>query len=91
LYCPADNNVIERNEINKRYQYRKGEYVVIEPEEIKKIEPCTAKAMEILKSLVSLDAGALFTWSPSASLRRKRLVVAWKTLVLKESNRKTPR
>jgi DNA end-binding protein Ku len=49
LYCPNDERVVERNEIVKGYEYRKGEYVVIEPEEIKKIEPKTAKAMEILE------------------------------------------
>jgi DNA end-binding protein Ku len=49
LYCPADERVVERNEIVKGYEFRKGEYVVIEPEEIKKIEPKTAKAMEILE------------------------------------------
>ncbi|HZR30527.1 MAG TPA: Ku protein [Terriglobales bacterium] len=49
LICPAENKVVERNEIVKGYEYRKGEYVVIEPEEIKKIEPKTAKAMEILE------------------------------------------
>src|SRR5207237_7524398 len=35
--------------IVKGYEYRKDEYVVIEPDEIKKIEPKTAKAMEILE------------------------------------------
>lgn len=49
LYCPADSRVIERSEIVKGYEYRKGEYVVIEPEELKKIEPKTAKSMEILE------------------------------------------
>jgi len=49
LYCPADERVVERNEIVKGFEYRKGEYVIIEPEEIKKIEPKTAKAMEILQ------------------------------------------
>jgi DNA end-binding protein Ku len=49
LFCPADGKVIERSEIVKGYEYRKGEYVVIEPEEIKKIEPKTAKSMEILE------------------------------------------
>jgi DNA end-binding protein Ku len=49
LYCPADNRVVERSEIVKGYEYRKGDYVVIEPEEIKKIEPRTAKAIEILE------------------------------------------
>src|SRR5882724_9155440 len=49
LYCPVDEQVIERKDIVKGYEFRKGEYVVIEPEEIKKIEPKTAKAMEILE------------------------------------------
>lgn len=49
LYCPVDERVVERSEIVKGYEYRKGEYVVVEPEEIKRIEPKTAKAMEILE------------------------------------------
>src|ERR1700750_2696135 len=49
LYCPEDERVVERSEIVKGFEYRKGEYVVVEPEEIKKIEPKTAKAMEILE------------------------------------------
>lgn len=49
LICPAEDRVLERNEIVKGYEYRKGEYVIIEPDELKKIEPKTAKAMEILE------------------------------------------
>jgi DNA end-binding protein Ku len=49
LVCPAENKVIDRSEVVKGYEYAKGEYVVVEPEEIKKIEPRTAKAMEILE------------------------------------------
>src|SRR5437764_15249518 len=49
LYCPQDERVVERNEIVKGYEYEKGQYVVIEPDEIKKIEPKTSKAMEILE------------------------------------------
>jgi DNA end-binding protein Ku len=48
-YCPTDNRVVSRDEIVKGYEYRKDEYVVIEPDEIKKIEPKTAKTMEILE------------------------------------------
>ncbi len=40
---------MDRSEIVKGYEFRKGEYVVVEPAEIKKIEPKTAKAMEILE------------------------------------------
>jgi DNA end-binding protein Ku len=49
LYCPTDERVVGRDEIVKGYEYRKGEYVIIEPEEIKRIEPKTSKAMEILE------------------------------------------
>src|SRR5215470_1531008 len=49
LFCPEDERVVDRSEIVKGYEYRKGEYVIIEPEEIRKIEPKTAKAMEILE------------------------------------------
>jgi DNA end-binding protein Ku len=53
MYCPVDERVVERNEIVKGYEVHKGEYVIIEPEEIKKIEPKTAKAMEILEFVKS--------------------------------------
>ena len=49
LFCPNEERVVQRDEIVKGYEYRKGEYVVVEPSELKKIEPKTAKAMEILE------------------------------------------
>jgi DNA end-binding protein Ku len=60
LYCPADERVVERSEIVKGYEFRKGEYVVIEPEEIKKIEPKTAKTMEILEFVKGSEVDPVF-------------------------------
>lgn len=60
LYCPTDNRVVERSEIVKGYEYRKDEYVVVEPEEIKKIEPRTAKTMEILEFVKSSEVDPVF-------------------------------
>ena len=60
LYCPNDNRVIERSEIVKGYEYRKNEYVVVEPEEIKKIEPRTAKAMEILEFVKASEVDPVY-------------------------------
>ena len=60
LWCPHDERVVERSEIVKGYEYRKGEYVIIEPEEIKKIEPKTAKAMEILEFVKSDDVDPIY-------------------------------
>jgi DNA end-binding protein Ku len=59
-YCPADNRVVERSEIVKGYEYRKDEYVVIDPEEIKKIEPKTAKTMEILEFVRSDEVDPVY-------------------------------
>jgi DNA end-binding protein Ku len=47
--CIAEGIVVDRNDIVKGYEFRKDEYIVIEPDEIKKIEPQTAKTMEILE------------------------------------------
>ncbi len=59
-YCPADNRVVERSEIVKGFEYRKDEYVVIDPEEIKKIEPKTAKTMEILEFVKASDVDPVY-------------------------------
>src|SRR5919201_6734204 len=53
LFCPQDERVVGRDEIVKGFEYEKGEYVVIEPQDIKKIEPKTTKAMEILEFVKS--------------------------------------
>jgi DNA end-binding protein Ku len=60
LYCPEDQKVLERSEIVKGYEFRKGEYVIIEPEEIKKIEPKTSKAMEILEFVKASEIDPLY-------------------------------
>lgn len=60
LYCPNEDRVISRDEIVKGFEYRKGEYVVVEPEEIKRIEPKTAKAMEILEFVKSAEVDPIY-------------------------------
>src|ERR1700751_4662030 len=58
--CPAENKVVERSEIVKGYEFRKDEYVVIEPEEIKKIETGTAKTMEIPEFVHAADVDPVY-------------------------------
>jgi DNA end-binding protein Ku len=60
LICPLDNQVLDRSDIVKGYEYRKDEYVIIEPDEIKKIEPKTAKTMEILEFVKSSDVDPVY-------------------------------
>jgi DNA end-binding protein Ku len=59
-YCPADNQIVERSDIVKGYEFRKNEYIVIEPEEIKKIEPKTAKTMEILEFVKTSEVDPVY-------------------------------
>jgi len=60
LICPLDNKVLDRSEIVKGYEYRKNEYVIVEPDEIKKIEPKTAKTMEILEFVKASDVDPVY-------------------------------
>ena len=60
LICPADGQVLDRNDIVKGYEYRKDEYVIIDPDEIKKIEPKTAKTMEILEFVKTDDVDPVY-------------------------------
>jgi DNA end-binding protein Ku len=60
LICPEEEVVVDRSEIVKGYEYRKDEYVVIEPAEIKKIEPKTAKAMEILEFVKAEEVDPIY-------------------------------
>jgi DNA end-binding protein Ku len=47
LYCPTCRRIVERSEVVKGYEYEKGQYVLIENEELKKITPKSGKTMEI--------------------------------------------
>jgi DNA end-binding protein Ku len=48
-YCVEENKPIERSEIVKGYEAAKGDYVVVDDDELKKIAPATASTMEILQ------------------------------------------
>src|SRR5271170_3217312 len=48
-YCAEEDKPIERADIVKGYETNKGEYVVVEDAELKKIAPATASTMEIIQ------------------------------------------
>jgi DNA end-binding protein Ku len=54
LYCPVHNRIVERSEVVKGYEYEKDQYVLFSEDELDKIQPPTAKVMEILE-FVKLD------------------------------------
>jgi DNA end-binding protein Ku len=53
-FCPVCNRNVERSEIVKGYEYEKDQYVLFNEDELDKIEPPSARVMEILE-FVKLD------------------------------------
>jgi DNA end-binding protein Ku len=49
FYCAEEDKPVSREDIVKGIEVRKGEYVVVTDEELKKVAPPTASAMEILE------------------------------------------
>jgi DNA end-binding protein Ku len=60
IYCQAEDKPIPRNEIVKGYEYEKDRYVVIDEEDIKRVAPKTAKAMEILEFVKEQDVDPVY-------------------------------
>jgi len=58
--CQADGQVVDRSDTVKGYEFRKDEYIIIEPDEIKKIEPQTAKTMEILEFVKKSEVDPIY-------------------------------
>ncbi len=59
-YCAKENKPIERADIVKGYETSKGEYVVVEDEELKNAAPATAGAMEILQFVREADVDPVY-------------------------------
>jgi DNA end-binding protein Ku len=60
IFCQTEDKPIPRSEIVKCYEYEKDHYVVIEDEDIKKVAPKTAKAMEILEFVKEQDVDPVY-------------------------------
>lgn len=60
LYCAEEDKPVSRDQIVKGSEIRKGEYVVVTPEELKAIEPATASAMEIVQFVPASDVDPLY-------------------------------
>ena len=60
LFCPHCNRIVDRSEIVKGYEYEKGQYVIIEPDEIKKITPSSGHTMEILTFLDGAEVDPIY-------------------------------
>lgn len=54
FYCPTDDELVERSEIAKGYEFAKGQFVLFEDQELKALNPEPTNAIEITE-FVPLD------------------------------------
>jgi DNA end-binding protein Ku len=60
LFCPTCNRQVERTEIVKGYEHEKDQYVLFSEEELEKIEPPSARTMEILEFVKQGEVDPLY-------------------------------
>ncbi len=60
LYCATEDKPITRADIVKGYEYEKDRYVVIDEDDLKKIQPKSAKVMEILEFVKVSDVDPVY-------------------------------
>ena len=60
LHCPACDTKVERSELVKGYQDAKDQYILVEDQEIKKVQPQSASGMEILEFVQLEEVDPIF-------------------------------
>ena len=60
LYCPHDEQVVERSEIVKGYEINKGEFVLISDDDLKKVAPASSETMDILEFVRIADVDPIY-------------------------------
>jgi DNA end-binding protein Ku len=60
LFCPTCNRIVEQSEVVKGYEYEKGQYLLIENQEIKKLAPDKGETMEISEFVPLAEINPLY-------------------------------
>ena len=60
LFCPHCERTVDRSEIAKGYEVNKGDWTIVEEEEIKKIAPPSTDAMDILEFVRLVDVDPIY-------------------------------
>jgi DNA end-binding protein Ku len=60
LYCPYDERVVTRAEVALGYEIDKDKYVLVEPSELKRIQPKSSKVVEIVQFVKLADVDPIF-------------------------------
>lgn len=89
LFCPTCNRFVERSEVIKGFEYEKGQYVLVEPEEIKKITPASGQTMDILAFVDESQVDPLYFDSSFLALPEPQGAKAYRLLIkaLEDTNR----
>jgi DNA end-binding protein Ku len=94
LYCPTCHRIVDRSEVVKGYEYEKGQYVLVENEELKKIMLPSSRTMEIQAFVKGSRIDPMFFESSYFALPEKQnanrtyfWLRRWKTRIALESRR----
>lgn len=60
LYCPYDKRVVSRDEIVMGYEVEEDKMVIVDREELKKLQPASSSSMEILQFVKVSDVDPIF-------------------------------
>src|ERR1044071_6328123 len=60
FYCAKEDKPVDRSDIVKGYEISKGEYVVVEEEDLKKIAPVSATTMEIIQFVKEKEVDPIY-------------------------------
>jgi DNA end-binding protein Ku len=60
LYCPYDKRVVSRDEIVMGYEVDEDKMVIVDREELKKLQPASSSTMEILQFVTLSDVDPIF-------------------------------
>lgn len=60
LFCPTCKRIVEPSEVVKGYEYEKGQYLLVEDQEIKKLAPDKGETMEISEFVPLMEIDPLY-------------------------------
>jgi DNA end-binding protein Ku len=60
LYCPYDKRVVSRDELVMGYEVDEDQMVIVDREELKKLQPASSSAMEILQFVKLSDVDPIY-------------------------------
>jgi DNA end-binding protein Ku len=60
LFCPHDERVVTRDEVAMGYEVENDKYVLVEPEELKRLQPASSTVMEVVQFVKLSDVDPIY-------------------------------